>query len=204
MPQILDARGLSCPAPVLLVKDAVENGPVEELEVLVDNQPSCENVTRFLGSRGYPGKEERQGTQVILRADRPDAAPRREDEAASFTAATRMADQKIAVLVASDQLGSGDPELGRKLMINYLKTLKEMGPELWHLIFVNSGIKLTVDDSPVLAEIAEYEQPGTIVLVCGTCLEHFHLTDRKKVGGTTNMLDIVTATQLADKVITMS
>jgi hypothetical protein len=37
--------------------------------------------------------------------------------------------------------------------------------------------------------------------VCGTCLNHFNLIERKQVGETTNMLDIVTAMQLADKVI---
>jgi hypothetical protein len=39
------------------------------------------------------------------------------------------------------------------------------------------------------------------ILVCGTCLTHFDLLKRKQVGVTTNMLDIVTAMQLADKVI---
>jgi len=33
------------------------------------------------------------------------------------------------------------------------------------------------------------------------CLDHFNLLDKKQVGQTTNMLDIVTAMQLADKVI---
>ena len=48
------------------------------------------------------------------------------------------------------------------------------------------------------------EQPadaGCSILVCGTCLDHFGLLDRKQVGDTTNMLDIVTSMQLADKVI---
>ncbi|RLC20852.1 MAG: sulfurtransferase-like selenium metabolism protein YedF, partial [Deltaproteobacteria bacterium] len=37
----------------------------------------------------------------------------------------------------------------------------------------------------------------------GTCLTHFRLLDRKRVGETTNMLDIITAMQLADKVINL-
>ena len=35
--------------------------------------------------------------------------------------------------------GAGDDELGRKLMISFLKTLDEMGDELWRLVFVNNG-----------------------------------------------------------------
>jgi len=42
------------------------------------------------------------------------------------------------------------------------------------------------------------------VLVCGTCLNHFQLLEQKKVGETTNMLDIVTHMHLADKVISLT
>jgi hypothetical protein len=37
--------------------------------------------------------------------------------------------------------------------------------------------------------------------VCGTCLTQFDILERKQVDETTNMLDIVTAMQLADKVV---
>ncbi len=47
----------------------------------------------------------------------------------------------------------------------------------------------------------EYAEEGLQILVCGTCLTYFNLLEKKKVGETTNMLDIVTAMQLADKVI---
>lgn len=104
-------------------------------------------------------------------------------------------------MVAGDRLGSGDDELGKKLMISFIKTIKEMEGDLWRLVFVNSGVKLTIDSSPVLAELQAYEQTGLAILVCGTCLAHFGLIEAKKVGQTTNMLDIVTAMQLAEKVI---
>jgi selenium metabolism protein YedF len=202
MNQKVDARGLTCPAPVLLVKDTIESGEQRTLTVLVDNQASCENVDRFLTNMGYTVNESRQGEDFILQAQLEGDAPVLKASATRAESSTTEA-TKILVLVTGDSIGSGDPELGKKLMISYLKTIKEMGEELWHLIFVNKGIMLTIDSSPVLAEIKEYENDGVIVLACGTCLEHFGLTDRKKVGGTTNMLDIVTATQLADKVITI-
>jgi hypothetical protein len=53
----------------------------------------------------------------------------------------------------------------------------------------------------VLEDLLDYENNGIRIWVCGTCLNHFNLLDRKQVGETTNMLDIVTAMQLADKVI---
>ncbi len=88
-------------------------------------------------------------------------------------------------------------------MVNFIKTLEEMGPELWRLVFVNSGVKLTVDDSAVLEVLQRYEKQGLAILVCGTCLTHFDLLSKKQVGQTTNMLDIVTAMQLADNVVNL-
>jgi selenium metabolism protein YedF len=105
------------------------------------------------------------------------------------------------VLAATDRLGVGDDALGKKLIISFIKTLKEMGDELWRLVFVNNGVKLTIGGSPVLDDLIAYEKEGLTIMVCGTCLTHFDLLQEKKVGETTNMLDIVTAMQLADKVI---
>jgi len=106
-------------------------------------------------------------------------------------------------MCATDRMGFGDDTLGLKLMVNFLRTLKEMGDELWRLVFVNNGVKLTIDGSEVLEDLKGYEKEGLNILVCGTCLNHFNLLDRKQVGETTNMLDIVTAMQLADKVINL-
>ena len=50
---MVDARGYSCPMPVIMVQKAVKNGAPDELEVMVDNQCSLENVTRFANNQGY-------------------------------------------------------------------------------------------------------------------------------------------------------
>ena len=108
------------------------------------------------------------------------------------------------VLLATDRLGRGDDELGRKLVFNFLGTLREMGPELWRLILINGGVKLSIEGSDVLPSLQMLQEDGVHILVCGTCLNHFGLLDKKKVGETTNMLDIVTAMQVADKVISLT
>lgn len=202
MGKTIDACGLTCPAPVLLVKDAVEQTKEQEITVLVDNAASLENVSRFLASRGFSIADSEEGGVFKLEA-RSDGKTSAVTH--TITKTSRLeAEQKVLVLVASNTLGTGDDALGEKLMIAYIKTIKEIGPDLWQLIFINGGVKLTTESSPVLQELQEYEKSGVIILACGTCLEHFNLTSLKKVGETTNMLDIVTATQLADKVITIS
>ncbi|MBP1582156.1 MAG: sulfurtransferase TusA family protein [Oscillospiraceae bacterium] len=48
----VDARGLSCPQPVLMTKDALASKE-NAYEVLVDNSTAKENVTRFATNNGY-------------------------------------------------------------------------------------------------------------------------------------------------------
>ena len=195
--QEIDARGLACPAPVLQTKAAVENEGVTAVKVVVDNQASQQNVKRFLESKRFRVSLEKQGDDywVLGRCEKA-AAPKVDRAPASFGE-----QRKIMVMVVTDRIGYGDEELGLKLMVNFINTLKEMGPDLWRLVFVNNGVKLTIDGSAVLSALKALEQDGLQILVCGTCLDHFKLLDRKQAGETTNMLDIVTAMQLADKVI---
>ena len=195
----IDARGLSCPAPVLLTKAALEENDFKHVKVFVDNAASQQNVQRFLDSQGFQTLLEQQGDDHCIVGKR-EGKPM---EQATSTAARQSDEERIMVMCTTDRLGQGDDDLGLKLMVNFLRTLKEMGGELWRLVFVNNGVKLTIDNSEVLDDLKAYEQAGLKILVCGTCLDHFHLLERKCVGETTNMLDIVTAMQLADKAITI-
>lgn len=195
----IDARGLSCPAPVLLAKAAIEEEKAGRLTVIVDNKASKENVSLFLESKNFDiSVTEKDGDYYITGEGEPGAVP---DEKIPRKIPSGEDLEKIVVMAATDRIGHGDDELGRKLMISFIKTLNEMGPALWRLIFVNSGVKLTITGSEVLPELKGLEASGIKILVCGTCLNHFELLDEKQVGDTTNMLDIVTALQLADKVI---
>ena len=50
---MVDARGLLCPMPVVMVRKEVNANHPEALDVLVDDPCAVENVTRFAGSQGY-------------------------------------------------------------------------------------------------------------------------------------------------------
>ncbi|MGD8542716.1 MAG: sulfurtransferase TusA family protein [Desulfobacteraceae bacterium] len=52
MTKVVDARGLSCPQPVILTLDAIKNRQEKALEVLVDTDTSKENVMRAAASQG--------------------------------------------------------------------------------------------------------------------------------------------------------
>ena len=193
----IDARGLDCPAPVLQAKSAIEAEQLNAVRIVVDNAAAQQNVKRFLESRGFEIALEKdtRGYHVIGKCDATALIQRETAPAAEAGIA------KIMVMIAADRIGYGDDELGLKLMVNFIRTLKEMGPDLWRLVFINNGVKLAVRDSAVIPDLKELEDNGLQILVCGTCLTHFDLLEHKQVGETTNMLDIVTAMQLADKVI---
>jgi len=197
----IDARGLSCPAPVLQTKAVVEQEKADAVRVVVDSAASQQNVKRFLESQGFETALEKQGGDYVVVGKCTATLQKKETPKPQADGNIEL--KKIMVMCATDRIGFGDDELGLKLMVNFIRTLKEMGPELWRLVFVNNGVKLTIDGSEVLADLEEFEETGLCILVCGTCLDHFNLLDRKQVGETTNMLDIVTAMQLADKVISI-
>jgi len=69
MRTIVDARGLSCPQPVLMTMDEIKKGSAEEIEVLVDTDTSKENVSRAAESKGWAVKnvaEEGEGYRVAI------------------------------------------------------------------------------------------------------------------------------------------
>jgi TusA-related sulfurtransferase len=53
MAKIIDAKGRSCPEPVIMTKNAIDSNPNEIIEVLVDSHVAVENITRFAKGRGY-------------------------------------------------------------------------------------------------------------------------------------------------------
>ena len=63
----VDARGHSCPIPVVMVRKAVSAEKPAELEVLVDNQCSVENVTRYGHRLGYTVEAAPEGADFRLK-----------------------------------------------------------------------------------------------------------------------------------------
>ena len=195
----LDCRGLACPNPVLKTKELIDQGEVARVTVLVDNPAARENVGRFLSRAGYKVQVKEEAGAFVVAGSRTASGPEKAEASAPEAAA-----QKILVLIGADRMGTGDDVLGEKLIANFIGTLKEMSQELWCLVLLNAGVKLSVAGSQVLASLQELEKNGVMILVCGTCLNHFQLLEKKQVGETTNMLDIVTHMQLADKVISLT
>ena len=50
---MIDARGYSCPMPVVMVQNEVKKNAPASLEVLVDSMTCVENVSRYAEKQGY-------------------------------------------------------------------------------------------------------------------------------------------------------
>lgn len=58
---MIDARGYSCPIPVVMVQQQIRKEHPQTLEVLVDNEAALGNITRFARNQGYSVASERTG-----------------------------------------------------------------------------------------------------------------------------------------------
>lgn len=61
----VDARGLSCPQPLMLFHQAVRENDTEPLDVLVDNEASHENVSRAAKKNGWTVTSKDEGNGVF-------------------------------------------------------------------------------------------------------------------------------------------
>jgi hypothetical protein len=107
------------------------------------------------------------------------------------------------ILITNDGMGQADQPLQHKLIRTYLSLLVESELFPAAICFYTDGIKLVVEGSPVLDLLQTLEAKGVPLIVCQTCLNHFALADKIRVGIVGGMTDIIEAQWRADKVITL-
>ncbi len=195
----VDCRGLNCPEPVLKTKDVLASDPDKKIHVLVDNETARENVLRFARSQERNAVWEKENNHFVITI-----SGESEQKASELLFVKDDESRKNTVLfIATDELGKGSRELGTMLMRNFIYTLTKRDQLPGAIIFMNSGVKLSIADSPVLDELEDLEQKGVQILVCGTCLDYYELKEKHKAGLVSNMYDISDLLLGADLVITV-
>ena len=198
----VDARGMACPQPVLLTRAALQED--DELLVIVDNETARENVTRMVERAGSTVQSEARADGIYLVIRRGEVGAESAASApASAPASEVAATGPLVYSIVGETMGRGDDELGQILIRGFFHALGQTNPPPDILIFYNSGVRLLVDDSPVLEDLCDLSERGVEILACGTCLGHFGLRDRLAVGEVSNMYSIVETLAGAGKVITI-
>ena len=201
MEEIVDARGMACPAPVVKTREALQRG-CREFEVLVDNPTARDNVTRFAASQGCAVEvSEEKGTFRL--------AIRREGEAGEAPVEPPASEspvrpeEKTVVVLSADVMGRGEEELGRILMKAFLNTLSECDNPPWSLVLFNRGVLLSVEGADTVPALSALAERGTKILVCGTCLDYFGLKEKVAVGTVSNMFEILETMLVASNSISI-
>ena len=183
---LIDARGLACPQPVILTKKALKNG--ENFTAAVDNETARKNIEMVLkkADTDYTVDEKQDGIFISVNAlqyEQPAQTPHRTP--------AESAETGYIVVVPRETMGSGDDELGGVLIRGFFHALTEQEEKPAAVIFYNGGVKLAVEGSPVVEDLTALQSVGTEIVSCGTCLNHFELTDRLAVGEVSNMYTII-------------
>ncbi len=103
--------------------------------------------------------------------------------------------------LSSNTMGTGDPELGKKLLKVFLEKLAESDEKIDLIGCVNSGIYLTTEGSDVVDILRKFEAKGAKIATCGTCLEHLKLKDKLLIGQVGTMDQTIQVMTKADKII---
>lgn len=206
----IDARGKTCPLPVIEAKKALEAAEEgTKIEVLVDNEIAVQNLRKMAAQKKYPAVSQkiREGCYLVeLR--KPGGNMEQSGQAAG---AEKKADDegcvpgpeqgKVVVVLSSEKMGRGDETLGKVLMKGFVYALTELDEKPDTVILYNSGARLSCEGSDSLEDLRELEEQGTRILTCGTCLNHYGLLERLAVGTVTNMYQIAELLTQAAKVV---
>lgn len=197
MAKIVDARGLACPQPVILTRDALRE--TREVITIVDNETAQANVTRLAEKTGATVKVEQREDGIYLHITQELTAHAEPSPSAVGTSAGGP----LVLVIPGEIMGRGDEELGNILIRGFFHTLGEVKPLPDIIIFFNSGVKLVTEGSPVLEDLQALIARGVELLACGTCLGHYGLTEQVAVGEVSNMYTIAETLLSAGKVVTL-
>lgn len=196
----VNAMGDACPIPVVKTLHAMkELQGAGTVQTLVDNRVAVENLTRLAGSKGCTIETEQLGEKeyrVTITVGEGAELP----EAADGICTVPAADNTV-VVVSADHMGEGDETLGKILLKGFLFALTQQETLPRTILFYNGGAFVTCEGSASLEDLQKLAEQGVEILTCGTCLNHYGLTEQLRVGGVTNMYVIVEKQMQATKVI---
>lgn len=195
----LNCQHLPNPEPLRLVRRMVASGPPQSFRVVVDNLEARDNVAGFLLGEGYAVDAARLRGLWYLSV-RPKAIPLKA-ESGRIAAPAPGRESRIMIMLLSNTLGSGDDQLGASLMRGFIRSLADFGANLWRIALINSAVKLSALNSPVLHYLHEYERNGVDILVCKECAFHYGLQSSSVVGAFCDMRGIISSMQTAGRVL---
>ena len=199
---VVNAIGEQCPIPVVKATRALrEMTEPGILEVHVDNEIAVQNLTRMAAGHKLAARSEKRSERefvVSMEVTEPAGESPLEEPPLAC-----VPDQRGSLVVTVDSavMGRGSDELGAVLMKGFLFAVGQLPQLPGTMLFYNGGARLTCKGSDSLEDLKNLEAQGVEILTCGTCLNHYGLTEALAVGSVTNMYSIVEKLAGAGKVV---
>lgn len=196
----IDMIGEACPIPVIETKKQIAKLGNESatIQVFVDNEAACGNLSKMSVSMGYPCEYEKEAQNRYRVTIQVSAGEKEAQIAAS------SAQSGLVVAIGKNRMGEGDEELGKILIKGFIYSLIELPEYPKSILFFNSGIHLTCKDASTVDDLFSLKEKGTDIYVCGTCVNFYDAADRLAIGEIVNMYEIVTHMNEAARLITMA
>ena len=198
----VNAIGDACPVPVVKTRKAMETiKGAEVVETLVDNEIAVENLKKMAGQMGYQVKDQKleegkYSVQIMVTE-----AEKTENIQADICDCIPTAASDKVVVIRSNVMGEGDPELGKVRIKGFIYALSQQEELPKTILFYNGGAYLTCEGSASLDDLKELEHRGVKILTCGTCLNFYGLSEKLKVGEVTNMYEIAATMSKASLIV---
>ena len=201
----LDERGHQCPIPVINAKKQIEKSAKgEQITVIVDNIIAVQNLEKLAGQKqctfSYEKKDDKT-YEVLLIVNQDGNVEAGKAAEAAVVDCVDCSPKKTCVVISASTMGNGDDELGKLLMKSFVFAVTQLEPLPDRMLFYNGGAFLTCEGSVALEDLKNLSEAGVQISTCGTCLNHYKLTDKLAVGEVSNMYDIASAMAEADKIL---
>ncbi len=192
----IDTKGFLCPEPLIMARNGLKEVPEGEKVLIVsDNETSYQNLMSFLSDLdANPVAKKKEGIYYI-EVTKPKASGQEAEnnpEAYCNIPHGNASVSRYTVVARSYTMGEGNDELGSLLIRGYFNALKGMDNLPTHIIMYNEGVKLALKNTDTAESLAELEDKGVSVIVCGTCIDFYHIKEKTGVGRISNMYQIAT------------
>ena len=201
MEKTIDTRGKTYLNPLAVAKNVLKTLSVDDkLNVVVDNIVSAQDLEEMAEQMNLPSQKIQQGTDYVvsLFVKKSFFVPQydeiKKDESLDLK-------NSFIVVIDSEFMGRGDDQLGTNLLKSFIYTLASSEELPTKIIMYNSGVKLAIDGSVVLADLKKLQNVGVEILVNDTSLEHYGLKDKLAVGKLISMADLIKVQVKAKNII---
>lgn len=172
----VDARGKTCPLPVIETKKVLESMTEGTVEVLVDNAIAVQNLCKMAEQKKMKAVSEKQSGDCYVVTITVEAGSQTQPDSAPVVCMPDGRSAGTVVALTAETMGTGDDVLGKILMKGFVYALTEQDQLPETIVLYNGGAKLSVEGAETLADLKLMEAQGVEILTCGTCLNHYGLS----------------------------